>query len=70
VATLTLTIQCDDDLDVSDGVYQLFGPYEDAKNFGEWVTQHQFTLARTEGEAATARRSPGRPRKAITASEE
>jgi hypothetical protein len=44
--TLILTVQCRDDEDVSDLSYMLFGPYDDAKNFGEAVTQHEFTLTR------------------------
>jgi hypothetical protein len=43
---LTLAIKCRDDEDVSDLTYLLFGPYDDAKNFGEFVSQHQFIITR------------------------
>jgi hypothetical protein len=43
---LTLAIKCRDDEDASDMIYLLFGPYEDAKNFGEAVSQHEFMVTR------------------------
>jgi hypothetical protein len=43
---LTLAIKCRDDEDASDMVYLLFGPYDDAKYFGEAVSQHQYMLTR------------------------
>jgi len=43
---LTLAIKCRDDEDASDMMYLLFGPYEDAKNFGEAVSQHEFMVTR------------------------
>jgi len=47
---LILTVKCKDDIDVSDLAYMLFGPYSDAKEFGEEVTKREFTLTRVNSQ--------------------
>lgn len=46
MATLILTVEVEDDADASNFVYLLFGPHEDAQDFGDYVSEHEFTLSR------------------------
>lgn len=46
VATMILSVEVDDDADASNFVYLLFGPHEDAEAFGDYVSEHEFTLSR------------------------
>jgi hypothetical protein len=48
MATLILTIRCEDEVDVNDMIYLLFGPYEEAARFGDELCKHEFTLERTD----------------------
>ena len=46
MATMILSVEVEDDTDASNFVYLLFGPRDDAQDFGDYVSEHEFTLSR------------------------
>lgn len=56
---LVLEIECEDDTDVNDLSYMLFGPHEECAKFGDEVTKHAFSFRRENGKRV------GRPRKEV-----
>ena len=57
MAIITLAIQCEDEDDVNDVLYLLFGPAdaadkfgEEVETFGDFVGQHNSALTRSDDE--------------------